>query len=104
MVALFAYRCARHVAYSGIVTNAWFASRGMIAGCNLATTLVKVYCIIPFDKVCALSPEATLDVFIDDLTGSSTGSPDVVEKALVDCAHQLHQAVQQDLKCQNPQQ
>ena len=42
---------------------------------------------LPFVNVSALCRAATLDVFID-------------EKALVDCAHQLHQAVQQNLKCQ----
>ena len=97
-VVLFAYKCARHISYSGAVTEALFASNGIIAGCFAATSLTRVYAIEPFDEVCRLCPTVTFDFFVDDLTGSKVGSMQEVECDLVHAAHRLKDAVEVDLR------
>ena len=96
-VALSAYQCARHLAYAGMIVEALFASNGIIAGCHMATTIVKVYTITPFDKVCSVCPTVDFDFYIDDLTGSRSGSAQVVENALGEAATVLRAAVEGEL-------
>ena len=43
------------------------ARRGVIAGCSLATTLVKVYMWKVFDAARALYPGIRLKVYLDDI-------------------------------------
>ena len=42
-------------------------NRGIAPGCSFATTLVKVYCIQPFDEVVEKHPDVDFDIYIDDL-------------------------------------
>ena len=46
----------------------------MVAGCAIATYLVKLYCLPVLDNVVRLHPRVSLDVFIDDSHQSAQGT------------------------------
>ncbi len=72
--ALGAYSMARMLTLQGRFAQELHATRGIVAGCSLATTLVKVYYLRDLDRVVSRVPASiNLDVFIDDVTLSAVG-------------------------------
>eukprot|EP00959_Pyramimonas_sp_CCMP1952_P393629 8248193-Pyramimonas_sp.AAC.1 len=50
-LCLAAYKSARFVCLSGIIAGPAWATRGSIAGCNMATTLSRAHALDAFDTV-----------------------------------------------------
>ena len=99
-VSIAAYSGPRHLSLAGRVSVALYASNGMVAGCNLAITYIGVYCAIPFDTVVYRCPSVSLDAYIDDITVSSLGTADQLNKDIAAGGMELHRAIGQDLVCQ----
>ena len=97
-VALAAYRGARFVTQCGRAAPALFASRGVVAGCGFATTLVKVYCLEPLDGFARGRPAVALDAYIDDFTMSARGGRAEVLAGLQAAAEDMQQVVVAQLK------
>ena len=66
-MALGIYKGARHIQYEKAFSSAVFARSGIIAGCSLATTLVKVFMWRTLDAAWALHPGIKLKVYLDDI-------------------------------------
>ncbi len=72
--ALSAYAMARMLTIQGRVAREMHPTRGVVAGCPLAMTLVKVYYLRALDKFTADAPRGIhLDAYVDDLTLSVVG-------------------------------
>ena len=55
----------------------------MVAGCAIATYLVKLNCLPVLDEVVRQHPRVSLDIFIDDSHQSAQGTPREVRKLIV---------------------
>jgi len=88
-----AYQFARWVSLFGMVEKGVRATRGIIAGCGGATTLVKLASLRRLLAVSILHPEAPLDVFVDDLQLACEGDGDFICKSLPPAARTLHLVV-----------
>ena len=66
-MALGIYRGARSIQYERACSSAVFASNGVIAGCSLATTLVKVFMWRTLDAARGRFPGIRLKVYLDDI-------------------------------------
>eukprot|EP00959_Pyramimonas_sp_CCMP1952_P025802 541910-Pyramimonas_sp.AAC.1 len=77
----------------------WVES-GVVAGCSMATSFIRVFALAAFDHMSAgLAFGTDFDACIDDACLSRTGTvPEVVE-ALVSSSVSLHKAVTQELGC-----
>ena len=100
-LALRGYTAPRFIAQQGRLTKPLRAKRGVVAGCGLATTWVKIYCIEAFDKFEArYKGRVRLDAYIDDLTISATAdTEDELEILLVEAALELARLIEEDLLC-----
>ena len=65
-VALVQYRAPRYITLGGFVCAGLSPSQGIIAGCALATTFVKVYTAIECDHLVLTFPLVRFDIFVDD--------------------------------------
>eukprot|EP00959_Pyramimonas_sp_CCMP1952_P317113 6637183-Pyramimonas_sp.AAC.1 len=50
-VCLYAYRCGRFMCLGGCVDGPYFARKGVVAGCSMATTFVRVFCMNGYDRI-----------------------------------------------------
>ena len=66
-LALRFYRGRRHIQYEKAYFGAVYARSGIIAGCSLATTLVKVFMWKVLDAATTLYPSIRLKVYLDDI-------------------------------------
>ena len=98
-VALVHYRAPRYVALGGFVCGGLAATRGIIAGCNLATTWVKVYTIQECDMVVATFPASVFDFYVDDWQAAATGSEDHVVGQITQIAEVLKDQIEWSLGC-----
>ena len=85
--AIRAYRLPRHLVHQGALSTAIASSRGIVAGCSAATPLVKAYYILPIiglhQSLRAQLLDVKLQVYLDDFSISTLGSPRQVAKDLV---------------------
>eukprot|EP00959_Pyramimonas_sp_CCMP1952_P242217 5062923-Pyramimonas_sp.AAC.1 len=70
-LAIRAYRAPRFLSLGGCLDGPWFVFSGIVAGCSLATTLIRVNSIEALDLI-VLRPCCDLALYIDD-SGLSTG-------------------------------
>ena len=82
-VAVSAYKMPRVLVLHGEAAPTGHPSRGVVAGCAIATYLVKLYCLLVLDNVVRLHPRVSLDVFIDDSHQSAQGTPREARKLVV---------------------
>jgi hypothetical protein len=61
------YRLPRRLSLDRFLAEPITPSCGIIPGCPFATTLVKVYCLVPFDGFISRNPEVHFSSYIDDL-------------------------------------
>ena len=81
---LAAYSGPRMLTSQGMLTRAVFPRKGIIAGCSLATTLIRVYMVNAMDEALTRLPQGVnTDVFIDDLALSVEGSKEEVTQKAV---------------------
>ena len=81
-VALHLYTGARYVEWGRASAPPVFATRGVVAGCSLCTTLAKLILLSPMDAVVGAHRQVSFDVFVDDLRAGTAGTPDVVTRRL----------------------
>ncbi len=94
------YAGPRMLLLQGQAARELHPTRGIIAGCAIATTLVKVYYMRAFDKLVEQLPEGVdLEVYIDDVVLSADGDPGKVVSALADARAKLLRTVTDDLEC-----
>ena len=99
-LALAGYKAPRLIVSRGKAMAPLYARRGVIAGCGLATTWVKVYCLSPLEAFAKRHPKVKLEAYIDDLTLSTTGPSDKnVEVRLVAAAKDLLEIITKELRC-----
>ncbi len=65
----------------GVVSPSQRASFGVVAGCSMATTLIKAHGMEAFGSV-PIAPNTALDIYIDDTALNSVGSADTVVESL----------------------
>eukprot|EP00959_Pyramimonas_sp_CCMP1952_P248733 5199423-Pyramimonas_sp.AAC.1 len=56
----------RFINIAGYIDGPYRAIRGVVAGCSMATTFVRIYYIRSFSSV-PLYPSTSLDLYIDDI-------------------------------------
>jgi hypothetical protein len=99
-LALRSYANRRRIVERGRTTSTFHTRRGIVAGCGLATTWVKVDCKKPLDDFKSRHPKVRLDTYIDDFTLSALDdSEDEVGNSLVVAALDLHDVIERELKC-----
>ena len=69
-----------------------------MAGCAIATNLVKLYCVPVLDNVVRLHPRVSLDVFIDDSHHSAQGTPREARKFIVAAGRTFIKEAQKHLR------
>jgi len=79
---------------TGIVVGGFFVECGVVAGCSLATSLIRVHAIPALDGL-RLPPKVSLDVYIDDYGLSGSGTVRDVISILGDSAKGLQRALEQ---------
>ena len=84
--AIQAYRMARILAARRTVRVVGHAQQGVVAGCALATFLVKLYCLPACDHVTKWHPSVSLDMFIDDSHQSMIGEEQEVVEELTEAS------------------
>ena len=98
-VASVHYRSPRYVALGGFVCGGLAATRGVFAGCNLATTWVNVYTIEECDMVVARFPASVFDFYVDDWQAAATGSEDHVAGQITQVAEVFKDQIEWSLGC-----
>ena len=73
-------------------------SRRVVAGCAIATYLVKLYCLPVLDSVVRLHLRVSLDVFIDDSHQSAQGTPREARKLIVAAGRTFTEEAQKQLR------
>eukprot|EP00959_Pyramimonas_sp_CCMP1952_P146331 3063263-Pyramimonas_sp.AAC.1 len=91
-LAVRAYRAPRFLSLGGCLDGPWYAFSGIIAGCSLATTLIRVNSVESLDLV-RLRQGAQLALYIDDSGLSAVGTFSFVVDAITEGAPQLHDAI-----------
>ena len=97
-LCLAAYKAARYITCGIWASKALYPSKGIIAGCFAATTLVKVYVLEPFDRLQRAMPQVESDYFIDDFTFSMRGPPRVIGGQILRFAAKLKAVMEDDLQ------
>ncbi len=81
--SLAAYAAPRLLSLKGRLSKETHPRVGIIAGCSLATTYIKIYYIRMYDALRrAIPPSVDIDVYIDDTVLSSEGPPEQVMRDL----------------------
>ncbi len=74
------YSSDRYLRMNGMVKNAGAVGRGICAGCWVATTLIKVRYLRPFERTALTIPRVRLRVFVDDLQlGQEDSDADILK-------------------------
>ncbi len=103
-VALSLYDCPRMLSLSGALSRPLLAIHGIIAGCSFANALTRAYSMDPYDRVAAAiddlpTEHGALDVFVDDVALTVTGTKAQVMTALVDAKDILQREITDSLYC-----
>ncbi len=98
-MALAAYSGPRMIRLRDFVAPEVHAGRGVIAGCSLATTLVKLYTVASYDELAARCPDVAFTNYIDDNVLCATGPPQKVKEVLIDATRIMNRIVEDDLGC-----
>ncbi len=98
-VCLAAYGGPRMLSKDGALAREMYPTKGIIAGCGMATTMVKIYCLDPFDKVQKAIPDTVhFDAHIDDLVLTCEAEPRRVLADLTRAEKELQHAIGIGLK------
>ena len=97
--ALAVYGGPRLLMMHGRTARELYPRKGIVAGCSLATTLVKVYYAKAFDELRARLPRAmSFDVHIDDIIMTMVGRPEEVVESLAAAHEELRRTITLVLK------
>ena len=89
--ALASYRIARVVRYGPFAADKRYANRGVVAGCSLATTLVKLYVVRNLDKLVETFPSVKWNVFLNDVAVACAGSPHTIAEEVAAAVEALRE-------------
>ncbi len=98
-VAVAAHSGPRMIRMNGFVGEELHAGRGIIAGCGLATTLVKVYSLEPYDRLVKRVPDMFFDNYLDDNHVGAEGTYAHVKATVVKGARAMKEIIEEDLGC-----
>ncbi len=96
-LALRAYRAPRFVTINGYADGPFYARKGLTAGCSLATTFVRIYCIEAYDKI-PITPSQQFFNFIDDDSVACAGSLREVVRGITSTADLLEGLITKELQ------
>jgi len=96
-ITIRAYAWARKLTLDKRVCEDVMPSRGIIAGCASATSELKAVMYRACSKVIKRNPAVNISIFIDDLTIDGQGNKGGVTEDVVEAAHDLIDACQDDL-------
>ncbi len=92
--AMAAYSSARMLTLQGRVAREVHPTEGVIAGCSLAMSLVKLFYVRELDQlVSRLPPTVTIDIHVDDVTLAGMGPPSRVIKDIARAHADLRRAI-----------
>ena len=97
-VAVSAYKMQRVLVLHGEAAPTRHTSRRVVAGCAIATYLVKLYCLPVLDNVVRLHPRVSLDFFIDDSHQSAQGTPREARRLIVAAGRTFTEKAQKHLR------
>ncbi len=98
-LAIAAYKGPRMIRLGAFIARELFASRGIIAGCSLATTFTRIYTISGYDIFVYRCPGVVLDNYIDDNVASTEGTEDEVAVRLANASKVLGEIVHNEFRC-----
>ena len=99
-LAVQGYTAGRRIVQAGLASDPIYANRGVVAGCGLATTWVKVYCMEALDAFQKRHPLVRLDTYIDDFTlAVDADTEEEAQVLLVRAALDLKRTVEEQLLC-----
>ena len=75
-----------------------YPSRGVVAGCAIATYLVKLFCLPVLDEVVRQHHRVSLDVFIDDSHQSAQSTPREARELVAAAVRTLTKEAQKHLR------
>ena len=78
-----AYRCGRFLYLGGWLDGPYLCRKGVVAGCSMATTFIRVDCQDGYDSL-PMRPHLDLDVYVDDQGITCTGPHSVVLRSIVE--------------------
>eukprot|EP00959_Pyramimonas_sp_CCMP1952_P014419 305588-Pyramimonas_sp.AAC.1 len=90
-VAIAVYASARHVCLQAMISEAVFARFGVVAGCSMATTMIRINSMGPLDKI-AGSPHVDFKMYIDNSSIAAVGTRQEVASGVVEGARALQSA------------
>ncbi len=103
-VAISTYEGPRMLSLAGALSRAVCAEHGVMAGCAFANSLTRAYSMEPCDRVARCisempSDRSNLDLFVDDIALTVTGSYRQVAEGLIEAKNILQHEVEQSLYC-----
>ena len=97
-LSIAAYSGERILQLHGLATSAGYPTRGVVAGCGLATFHVQAYHGPPMQRLVDTQPRMALNIHIDDLTlTSNERSDDLVVEHIARGAAALQSVIEQEL-------
>ena len=94
------YAGPRVITMNGIMSRAVYPRKGIIAGCSLATSFVRVYMVRAIDELKPTLPEGvSIDIFIDDIAISAEGPKNVVVAKIAEARRIIKRAMIEKLGC-----
>jgi exonuclease III len=94
------YRAPRYVQRGGCISSALHPARGIVAGCGLATTFVKIACLDVFKRLQARHPNVRFDAYIDDITIAAEGSEAEVILWIANASRDFVRTMQEEMGCE----
>ena len=93
-----AYTQARCIAWKQFSAKAVYTRQGIVAGCSLATSLVKVFVVQPMDAVISILPPAVgVDMYIDDVSVHALGSEAALRRDVGDAVAMIRDTLQTEV-------
>ena len=97
--ALAAYAGPRLISLNGSFARPLYPRRGIVAGCSLATTLVKVYYLRAFDDLRrAMHTDISMDIHIDDIILALEGKKSRILSELIEAHENLRGQIEGRMK------
>ena len=92
------YRLTRHITHHRLLHKGAKTTRGIVAGCAAATIELKAYMYTALSGVIFRTPDANLEVYIDDLTVEAQAmNEDQLVEVLGNTAIDLKETIEDDL-------
>ena len=99
-LSMAAYAGERIIQLNGLAVSVGYPTRGVVAGCGIATYHVQAYHGPPMQAFIDARPHLALNIHIDDICLTATAlSDDLVVEQVIDGAAAMLTTIEQDLEC-----